>query len=202
MEFREKIIEYRKEATSVASLSTKTDLFFLEKYGNRGEGGKIKYTGSLVPGSVYFFNYNTDAKLSEKIKFIDRNPLVLYISSEKVGQDIIVKCIDLTTTPPEQRLEILQNFWDKFPDIMESNIKRTSKGESPDPIRLSSKDLPRLLNGTGYNFSFVGFKLKFMENIKPVDYEDWYKLPYLKYSLIQGIPINEIYNDYRSKLNG
>ena len=201
MEFREKVIEYRKEASSVASLSTKTDLNFLEKYGNNGKGGKIKYSGVLVPGNIYFFSYNTDVRPNERIKFIDRNPLILYISSEKIGQDIVVKCIDLTITPPDQRLQIIQIFWDKFKDILESNDKKSESGESPDPIRLTSKDLPRLFEETGYNFSFTGFKLKFMENIKTIDYSDWHKLPYLKYTLIQGIPINEIYSDYRSKLN-
>jgi hypothetical protein len=202
MEFREKVIEYRKEASSVASLSTKTDLFFLEKYGNQGKGGNLKYTGVLFPGSIYFFNYNTDSRISEKVKFIDRNPLILYISSEKIGQDTIVKSIDLTVTPPEQRLQILEILYDKFSSVLDYNQKKTSKGESPEPIRLTSKDLPQIFKGTGYNISFTGFKLQFMENIKPVDYDDWYKLPYLKYSLVQGTPINEIYNDYRSKLKG
>jgi len=201
MEFREKIIEYRGEANSISSLSIKTDIYFLDKYGNNRNGGNIKYTGTLVPGNIYFFNYNPDSKPNEKIKFIDRNPLVLYISSEKIGQDIIIKSIDLTITPPEQRLQILQNFWDRFKDILESNIKKTSRGELPEPIRLTAKDLPRLFEKTGYNFSFAGFRLKFMESIKGIDYEDWHKLPYLKYNLVQGMSINEIYNNYRSKLN-
>jgi len=200
MDFREKIIQYRKEAPSVSSLSTKTDLFFLEKYGNGGQGGKLKYNGALYPGSIYFFDYNTDSKISEKVEFINRNPLVLYISSEKVGQELVVKCIDLTITPPEQRVEILQKLYEKFSLVLENNEKKTSKGEFPDPILLTSKDLPQIFKGTGYNFSFVGFKFKFMSQIKPIDYEDWYKLPYLKYTLIQGTPINEIYSDYRSKL--
>ena len=202
MDFREKIIEYRKEAPSVSSLSNKTDLFFLEKYGKGGKGGKISYNGILYPGSIYFFSYNTDSKITEKNKFINRNPLVLYISSEKVGQEIIIKCIDLTTTPPEQRVQILQSMYEKFSSVLENNEKKSQNGESPDPILLTSKDLPQIFKGTGYNFSFVGFKFKFAEQIKPIDYEDWHKLPYLKYTLIQGISINEIYNDYRSKLKG
>jgi hypothetical protein len=200
MDFREKIIEYRKEAPSVASLSTKTDLYFLEKYGNRGEGGTFKYNGVLYPGSIYFFNYNTDSKITDKVKFIDRNPLVLYISSERVNQELIVKCIDLTITPPDQRVEILQRLYEKFSGILENNEKKTFKGESPDPILLNSKDLPQIFKDTGYKFSFTGFKFKYMEQVKFVDYSDWYKLPYLKYSLVQGMSINEIYNDYRSKL--
>lgn len=200
MDFKERIVEYRKDSPSVSSLSTKTDLFFLEKYGNQGEGGKFKYNGILYPGSIYFFGYNTESKITDKVKFIDRNPLVLCISSEKVGQEIVIKCIDLTITPPEQRVQILQNFWDKFFPVLESNEKKTTKGESPDPIFLNSKDLPRIFEGTGYKNSFTGFKFKFMDQIKFVDYEDWHKLPYLKYTLVQGTPINEIYSDYRSKL--
>ncbi len=200
MEFREKIIKYREEASSISFLTKQTDISFLEKYGSKGRGGEIRYNGIFVPGIIYFFNYNTDVKINEKIKFINRNPLVLYISSEKIGQDVILKTIDLTITPPEQRLQILQNFWDKFSDIIESNRKRASKGEMPEDIRLTSKDLSRLFKNTGYNFSFTGFKLNFVEGVKPVDYDDWHKLPYLKYSLIQGISVNEIYNDYRLKL--
>lgn len=200
MEFREQIIEYRKQASSIGGLSAITDTFFLEKYGVRGTGGSLKFDGVLVPGNVYFFTYETDSKPSDKISFIDRNPLILYISSEKIGNEIVIKSIDLTITPPENRLEILKNFWDKFSQTIELNSKETSKGRKPSEIRLSSKDLPQLFQNTGYNLSFTGFKYKFMKDIKFVDYSDWAKLPYLKYSSIQGIPINEIYSNYRSKL--
>jgi hypothetical protein len=201
MEFREKIINYRKESPSVSSLSTKTDLFFLGKYGNSGEGGEIKFNGTFFPGCIYFFNYATDSKLTEKIKFINRNPLFLYLSSERIGQDVILKGIDLTITPPDQRLQIIESFVDYFSKEIKSNEIKTINGESPDPIRASGKEISNLLEGTGYNFSFVGFKFKFLREVKFVDYDDWHKLPYLKYSLIQGITINEIYNNYRSKLN-
>ena len=200
MEFREQIIQYRKEAPSVASLSTKTDLYFLEKYGSGGPGGSLKFTGTMIPGNVYFFNYDTDTQLSQKVQYINRNPLILYISSEKIGKDTIIKSIDLTVTPPDQRLEILQYFWDKFQPTMEANQKRVSKGEPPEEIRLTSKDLPLLFKDTGYSASFTGFKFQFMKNIKWVDYSDWCKLPFLKYTFVQGIPINEIYTNYRSKL--
>jgi hypothetical protein len=200
MEFREQIIEYRKEAPSVASLATKTDLYFLEKYGSGGPGGSLKFTGTMIPGNVYFFNYDTDTQLSQKVQYINRNPLILYISAEKIGKDTIIKSIDLTVTPPDQRLEILQYFWDKFQPTVETNQKRVSKGEIPEEIRLTSKDLPLLFKDTGYSASFTGFKFQFMKNLKWVDYSDWCKLPFLKYTFVQGIPINEIYTNYRSKL--
>ena len=202
MDIREQIIKYREEAGSVSALSTKTDLYFLDKYGLSGKGSSYKYNGTLIPGNIYFFSYETDSQISDKVKFINRNPLVLYISSEKVGQEIIIKCIDLSITPPEQRVQILQSLYEKFSNVLENNEKKSLKGESPDPILLTSKDLPRIFKDSGYNFSFVGFKFKFMDQIKPIDYEDWYKIPYLKYTLIQGTSINEIYNDYRSKLKG
>jgi len=201
MDFREQIIEYRKSATSVSSLSTSTDLYFLEKYGVDGKGAEYKFDGTLIPGSIYFFSYETNSELSDKSPFINRNPLILYISSEKIGEDIVVKSIDLTTTPPEQRLEILQKFWDQFQPSIEEGIKKTETGNAPNPIRIDSKSISRLFSGTGYSSSSVGFKYRFMKNIKWIDYSDWYKLPFLKYSSIQGLSINEIYTNYRSKLN-
>ena len=201
MDFREQIIEYRKSATSVSSLSTSTDLYFLEKYGVEGKGAEYKFDGTLIPGSIYFFSYETNSELSDKSPFINRNPLILYISSEKIGEDIVVKSIDLTTTPPEQRLEILQKFWDQFQPSIEEGIKKTETGNAPNPIRIDSKSISRLFSGTGYSSSSVGFKYRFMKNIKWIDYSDWYKLPFLKYSSIQGLSINEIYTNYRSKLN-
>jgi hypothetical protein len=128
MDFKEQIIEYRKTDPSIPSLSTKTDVYFLNKYGTDKKGGDFKYDRVLIPGNIYFFTYPTNTELSEKVKFINRNPLILYISSERVGEEIIVKSIDLTLTPPEQRLEILQKFWDKFQSIIESNKKKVSGG--------------------------------------------------------------------------
>ena len=91
MEFREQIIEYRKSSPSVSSLAANTDMYFLEKYGVSGKGASYKFDGTLIPGSIYFFTYNTDAEVSERVPFIDRNPLILYLSSEKINNDIIVK---------------------------------------------------------------------------------------------------------------
>ena len=201
MDFREQIIEYRKSAPSVSSLSIDTDLYFLGKYGTDGKGSKYKFDGTLIPGNIYFFSYDTNAELSDKVPFINRNPLILYLSSEKIGEDIVIKSIDLTITPPEQRLEILQKFWDQFQPSIEEGIKKTEIGNQPSPIRIESKSISRLFDGTGYSSSFVGFKYRFMKNVKWIDYSDWSKLPFLKYSSIQGLSINEIYSNYRSKLN-
>lgn len=200
MDIREQIIKYREEAGSVSALSTKTDLYFLDKYGLSGKGSSYKYNGTLIPGNIYFFSYETDSQISDKVKFINRSPLIFYISSERVGQETIVKSIDLTITPPEQRAEIIQRIATKFNSLIDSGEKSIEKGGAPSEIRLSSSNLQTLLSGTGYNFSVKGFKIGFMKSIKWVDYSDWCKLPFLKYSFIQGTPINEIYSNYRSKL--
>ena len=138
--------------------------------------------------------------LFRSVPFINRNPLILYLSSEKVGDDIVIKSIDLTVTPPGQRLEILQKFWNQFKPSIDDGIQRIERGGSPATIRVPSGDIALLFRGTGYNKSFTGFKFKFMGDIKWVDYSDWAKLPYLKYSSVQGLSINEIYSNYRSKL--
>lgn len=201
MTFSEQIIEYRKSASAVSSLSTNTDLYFLDKYGVNGKGGDYKFDGVLIPGNVYFFSYGTNTEVSEKVPFINRNPLILYLSSEKIGEDIVIKSIDLTVTPPDQRLNILQRFWDQFKPSIDEGMERIGRKGTPSTIRVGSGDIPLLFRDTGYNTSFTGFKYKFMMDIKWVDYSDWAKLPFLKYSSVQGLSINEIYSNYRSKLN-
>ena len=200
MDFREQVIEYRKSAPSVSALSTNTDLYFLGKYGVNSKGAEYKFDGTLIPGNIYFFTYDTNTEISEKVQFIDRNPLILYLSSEKVGENIVVKSIDLTVTPPEQRLEIIQKFYDQFKPLVEEGIKKVGNGGSPSTIRVESRNIPPLFKGTGYNTSFTGFKYRFMKDIKWISYSDWAKLPFLKYSSVQGLSINEIYTNYRSKL--
>jgi hypothetical protein len=200
MSFQEQIIEYRKSASAVSSLAANTDMLFLEKYGVSGKGGSHKFDGTMIPGNVYFFTYETNAEIGDKVPFINRNPLILYISSERVGDDTIIKCIDLTVTPPERRLDILQRFWDQFKPSIDDGIQSVERKNSPSTIRVGTKDIPLLFRGTGYNTSFTGFKYKFMKDIKWVDYSDWSKLPFLKYTSIQGLSINEIYTNYRSKL--
>ena len=200
MDFKEQVIEYRKSAPSVSALSTNTDLYFLEKYGVNGPGAKYKFDGTLIPGNIYFFTYDTNTELSEKVQFIDRNPLILYLSSEKVEENTVIKSIDLTVTPPEQRLEIIQKFYDQFKPLVEEGTKKVEKGGSPSIIRVESRSIPSLFKGTGYNTSFTGFKYRFMKDVKWISYSDWAKLPFLKYSSIQGLSINEIYTNYRSKL--
>jgi hypothetical protein len=103
-------------------------------------------------------------------------------------------------TPPEQRLEIIQKFYDQFKSLIEEGTKKVEKGGSPSVIRVESRSIPSLFKGTGYNTSFTGFKYRFMKDVKWISYSDWAKLPFLKYSSIQGLSINEIYTNYRSKL--
>jgi hypothetical protein len=200
MDFKEQLLEYRNSSESLPSLSNKTDLYFLEKYGTDGPGGEYTENRILIPGGIYFFKYSTNLRVDEKVKYINRNPLIFYLSSERVGENIIIKSIDLTLTPPEQRLEILKTIWEKFQPEIEENQKKIKRGESPNPIRIKSGDLQTLLRETGYKSSFCGFNYRFMSEIKWIDYSDWHKLPFLKYTLVQGLSVGEIYNNYRSKI--
>lgn len=196
--FREQISDYLSSSPSVSSLSKKTDDFFIEKYSLEGKGGIESFPGKFTPGKIYVGKYSTNSKPSEKIKWINRYPLFFFLSEEKIGDEIIIKAIDLNVTPPDHRAQILEKIFDYFYQTIKQN-SNNPKSEQKE-ILLKSSDLQILLKETGYSFSVTGFKKRFFSNLKIVDYQDWHKLVYLNVSSIEGQPLNLIYNDYKSKL--
>lgn len=200
MKYSDLVLSYKKEYKSIGELVSNTDKVFDSKYFEGGKSDK-KFNLPFVPGEIYSFSYNTDSKLSESRKFINRNPIILCVDSYKNQKyGLIVKGIDLLTVPPDNRVEILTRIYDKFAKEIESNDRTYSKGASRIPLPLNNKNLEILLSGTGYNYSIFGFKSSFMKNISVLDLEDWYKIPYLKKSSIEGLDAQGIYNEYRSKL--
>jgi hypothetical protein len=197
--FQDKISEYLSSSPSISQLSSKTNDFFVKKYSIDGNGGNEKFSGNFIPGKIYVGKYNTDSKISEKIKWINRYPLFYFISEEKIGNEIIIKAIDLNITPPENRGQILEKIHQYFYQTIKENSLQPKSPQKE--ILLKSKDLEILLEGTGYKFSVTGFKKRNFSDLKVVDYEDWHKLVYLNISSVDGEAINTIYNNYRSKLN-
>ena len=57
-----------------------------------------------------------------------------------------------------------------------------------------------MLAGTGYEAALFGFKTNYIREIHILDLEDWYKIPYLRKSQIEGLDIAGIYKEYQSKL--
>lgn len=195
--FEEQVKLFRESAQSISQLSQITLNTFSDKYSLNGNGGKEKFSGFL-PGKIYTGLYMTDSKLSEKNTWINKYPLFFFIGEEKIGNEVILKAIDLNITPPDFRSQILRRIFDEFQNQISENEKNLASGQTE--IILRSNDLNSLLVNTGYKFSVTGFKKKFFSNVKVIDYEDWVKIPYFSATSIEGIPINSIYSDYKSKL--
>jgi len=196
--FKDQISEYLTSSPSISSLSSKTDQIFIDKYSINGDGGEEQFNGVFVPGKIYVGKYNTDSKVNEKIRWINRYPFFIFFSEEKIGDEIIIKGIDLNVTPPEYRAQILEKIHNQFFQLIKENSNNLKGPQQA--IMIKPGDIERLLFGTGYKFSFTGFKKRFFSNVKVIDYPDWPKLVYLNISSIEGQPINSIYNDYKSKL--
>jgi hypothetical protein len=200
MSYSDRLLEYKKEFKSTGDLVSDTDQIFSEKYFSGGKSSK-KFTPPFIPGEIYSFTYNTDTKLSESRKFINRNPVVLCVDSFALkDRGLILKGIDLVVVPPEQRMLILSKVYDTFSLIIEKNQLHYTKGSNLTPVPLTDKNLKGLLKGTGYEQAVTGFKTQFMKEMSVLDLADWYKLPYLRKSLIEGIDLKEIYTEYQSKL--
>ena len=200
MTYSESVLEYKKEFNNVADLVKNTDDIFTRKYFNGGTSNK-KFLPPFIPGEIYSFQYPTDSEITEKRKFIDRNPIVLCTDSHQTkNSGVILTGIDLIVTPPEYRLKILGKVYDSFSLLIEKNQNHYEKGGAATPLPLTSVNLKNMLVGTGYESSLFGLKTNFIREINILDLEDWYKIPYLRKTLVEGLDIGGIYKEFQSKL--
>lgn len=200
MIYSDSVLDYKKKFNGISELVKNTDDIFSSKYFSGGKSEK-EFAPPFIPGEIYSFPYLTDSKLTEDRKFIDRNPIVLctdYYPTKELG--IILKGIDLIVTPPEYRIKILGKIYDNFSSLIEKNQDHYTKGGAISPLPLSNENLKMMLKGTGYESSITGFKTKFIREIHILSLEDWYKIPYLRKSEIEGLDIAGIYKEYQSKL--
>ena len=197
--FEEQVKEYRNTASSISLLSTNTDSYFSEVYGVSGSGGEEQFLDNYINGKIYTGEYLTDSKVGKKHRYINRYPLFLFIDQQRVGDTTILRSLDLNIIPPDYRGQILMRIFSQFYQLIKENQEGIPNSQQP--LRLSLSSLPALLNGTGYSYALTGFKKTYLRGVKIVNYKDWCKIPYLSEALVQGLPVNSIYNDYRSKLN-
>lgn len=197
--FEEQIKDLRKESQSISSISKESNDLFKKKYGPNGSGGRLEFNGDFIPGKFYTCEYKTKTKISDKVPFIDREPVFIFLKKEKFQSGSIAVSVDLGVIPPDYRGNIMVKLWNQYYNIFKDN--ESLPYTSQIPIQGISRAFDALLNGTGWKTSLTGFKLDFMNNIKVVDYADLVRIPYLSDFVIEGQSINGIYSDYRSKLN-
>lgn len=190
--FSQKVLEYKNSFKSVAEAIEKTNLLFDEKY-FLGAKQSAKFTPPFIPGKIYSFYYKTPSEISDSRKFINRNPIVLCIDSFK-SKDLgtILKGIDLVTVPPDFRVTVLGRIYDRFHNILES--------PNPSPLPINETNLKSLLIGTGHTQSIFGFKSDYFGEIYQITTDDWFKIPYLSKSFIEGLDLQGIYREYKLKL--
>ena len=192
MGYSDLVLDYKKEYRSTEELRLDVDSLFTEKYfSGIPEKKEKKQVLNFIPGDIYCFKYLTDSTISEKRKFINRYPLIVCLGSYDSQLGRILRGIDLICVPPEYRLKILERIYDSFTEKIEKN----------QPLPLTDENLSKLLKDTGYFLSVFGFKIKFIQELRVIDQEDWKKIPYLNRSYIEGSNQKEIYREYISKLN-
>ena len=194
--FEELIKEYSSEYQIQQDRIKKSNDFFRENY--LGNSTYSTFSLPFVPGSIYSFEYKTPSKLSDKRKFINRNPIFLFMNYVKNSEgENILHGIDLLTIPPEIRQIVLSRIWNSFKDLIEKN---TNSKFQKSPLPLTPPILDSILNKTGYKKSIFGFKYKYFSKIKEIKAEDWVKIPFLELNSFEGLNASEIYKEYKSKL--
>lgn len=198
MSYKSLVESYKNEFRNQTDLVKSTDKTFADKYSN----GDIGFSPPFIPGTIYYFKYNTTTEISKDRSFINRNPLVLCTDYIRGDNGSILIGIDLITVPPFERIEIISRVYDTFNNTIESNESFLNKGGKQTPILFRNGVLDRLMRGTGYSKSLFGFKLDFIDSVIELKLEDWSKIPYLRASSIEGKSVEEIYKEYKVKLKG
>lgn len=203
MNFHDRILKYREDkGKSIGIVMDNSNSLFDSKYSrNSTINTSMKFNGTLMPGNIYTFDYLTDSKIGGRIKYINRVPVGIYCNKgdSLLDGNRIEHFIDFMAVPHQYRAEILKRIYNQYFDIIENN--KNVPMEDQEPIDLRNKTLKNLLINTGYVNAYVGFKQKFIKNIKIIENTDWEMIPYLNRNTIIGKEINEIYNEYKSKLN-
>jgi hypothetical protein len=198
MGYKSLVESYKNEFRNQTDLIKSTDKTFLNKYSN----GDTEFSPPFIPGTIYYFKYNTTTEISKDRSFINRKPLVLCTDYLRGDNGSVLIGIDLITVPPFERIEIISRVYDTFNNIIESNQISLNKGGKQTPILFRNGVLERLMRGTGYSKSLFGFKLDFIDSVISLQLEDWPKIPYLRSSSIEGKNVEEIYKEYKVKLRG
>lgn len=82
-------------------------------------------------------------------------------------------------------------------DKIKSNGARIGSGQ--ESLNIKGSDLENIIGDLGYKSAVFGFKKQYLSNTKVVDYEDWVKLIYFNESSLEGLSLDQIYNQYKSK---
>lgn len=197
--YSEHVLDYKKSFKDIPDIVKNTDTVFRNKYFSEFSDSRItpNFYPPFISGQIYSFRYNTDSKLSDDRNFINRNPILLFIEKikhPKYGE--ITRGLDLITVPPMDKIEILSLIFDEFHSLLKRNSDSYEKKGILEPI--PKRDIDKILDKTGSKNSIFGFKNVFISDINILSLEDWFKLPYLKFSAIQGLDIQGIYKRYRN----
>jgi hypothetical protein len=193
--FGELIKEYSSKFTSQKERIEESNIFFRENY--IYDSKYSSFSLPFVPGMIYSFLYKTPSKITEKRKFINRNPIFLFINYTKIEGENILHGIDLSVIPPDIREIILGKIWGLFQNQI---IKNTNPDKVKTPLPLTLQNLENILRKTGYKNSIFGFRYSYFSNLKEIKSEDWVRIPSLELNSFEGLNSFEIYKEYKSKL--
>jgi hypothetical protein len=90
------IKKYSSEFKNISECIEKTNNFFNQNYLLPNKYSEFSFP--FIPGMIYSFSYNTTTPISKKRKFINRNPIFLFLNySKDLNGDNVLYGIDLST---------------------------------------------------------------------------------------------------------
>ena len=158
-------------------------------------------TKILVPGKIYTFSYvSPTAPLSGKA-FVDKRPVILSLGRVNINNILLEGGINFNLIPHEIRIGILDRMYLAFKNQIQSGEKIIESKGNPKALPIDYDLAVKLFQGMGVETAFNVYDRRMMKTVKIIDYDDWITVGALNTKGTAGIPLNQIWSEYITKMN-
>ena len=181
-------------AGSLGIFSEKCFSHYNSVYANSTSSDSIN---NLITGKVFTFYYSD--VLKEGSTYINRRPLVFLVSNPVDRKNGVLIGIDLMLLTPRDRLNFFIRVCHIYKTPINQNLERIKNGEpgSQIPFFLDKEIMKALFLGINYDHAYKGYKIEKIKRLKEIPPDDWKNIIYLNTKSIEGINIEQIYNNFK-----
>ena len=159
-------------------------------------------TKSLVSGKIYTFTYTSEGGPGPSNPYTDKRPVILSLGKVNVDDLTYEGGINFNLVPHEIRLGMLDRVYLSFKDNIERMEKKISEEKNiPKALPINYDLSKKLFSGMGFETAYYVYDRKKMKDVRIFDYDDWISVVALNTKAVVGKPLNQIWEEYISKMN-
>jgi len=209
-------LAYERLFTNYLQLKLKNEKKLIDIESTNQEAIILKL-GVAFPGMIYTF-INSNDKLLEQLtgprggtyEFHDFTPILFCTSYNPIHK--LIKGLNLTMLPNEDRLKFLQAFWEHYKPFFERVEEKTEYqkealnkkyivasiiGQNPALLERFNKRY-----NSKFQFAYRSYKLENLRDYRMIEYEEWRYIPfYNAKNAFKKLSVEKIHQLYKSTKN-